>query len=81
MLVYKVRTTLAAIEQQSDPQNFVRVHRSYIVNIEAVKESQPWFRGDQRILINDGTILNLSRRYRDQFGKFDGAFGQGFLTN
>ncbi len=64
---YKIRTTLSAIEQQLEPQNFVRVHRSHVVNIEAVKEIQPWFRGDQRIVMSDGAIINLSRRYRDQF--------------
>lgn len=64
---FKVRTTLSAIEAQLDPQDFVRVHRSYIVNIDAMKEIQPWFRGDQRIVMNDGVVINLSRRYRNQF--------------
>jgi two-component system LytT family response regulator len=45
---------------------FQRVHRSTIVNMERIKELQPWFRGDYRILLRDGTVLTLSRTYREQ---------------
>lgn len=59
----KLRRTLSHLEREL--ADFVRVHRSYLVNLDAVREIQPWFHGDQRILLRDGTFLNLSRRYRD----------------
>ena len=61
----KLRETLSAMERELEPWDFVRVHRSHLVNLDAVKEVQPWFHGDQRLVLTDGTLLNLSRRYRD----------------
>ncbi|HEX7029189.1 MAG TPA: LytTR family DNA-binding domain-containing protein [Gammaproteobacteria bacterium] len=61
----KLRETMDNMERQLDPAQFARVHRSYIVNLDAVKEIQPWFHGDQRLVLHDDTLLNLSRRYRD----------------
>lgn len=61
----KLRETLSAMERELEPWDFVRVHRSHLVNLDAVREVQPWFHGDQRLVLTDGTLLNLSRRYRD----------------
>jgi hypothetical protein len=61
----KLRETLSAMERELRPWDFVRVHRSHLVNLDAVKEVQPWFHGDRRLVLMDGTLLNLSRRYRD----------------
>jgi two-component system LytT family response regulator len=61
----KLRETISTLERELAPWDFVRVHRSYVVNLDAVREVQPWFHGDQRIVLTDGTLLNLSRRYRD----------------
>ncbi|MGD8417023.1 MAG: LytTR family DNA-binding domain-containing protein [Pseudomonadales bacterium] len=61
----KLRETLGNMERELSGHDFVRVHRSHLVNLDAVREIQPWFHGDQRIVLDDGTFLNLSRRYRD----------------
>lgn len=61
----KLRETLSTLERELRDRDFVRVHRSYLVNLDAIREIQPWFHGDQRIVLKDGTFLNLSRRYRD----------------
>jgi len=66
---FRLRSSLSNIEAHLDPSDFVRVHRSYIVNVAAIKEIQPWFRGDQRLILLDGEMVNLSRRYRDNFTK------------
>ena len=66
---YKLRASLTGIEDQLNPKDFARIHRSCLVNINAVKEIQPWFRGDQKIVLRNGTMLNLSRRYRDRFAE------------
>jgi len=49
-----------------DSRRFVRVHRSYIVNIDSIREIQPWDSGDYRILLKDGSFVNFSRRYRSR---------------
>lgn len=59
-----VRETMNAIEARLDPARFVRIHRSTIVNADRIRELQPWFRGDYRVILHDGTELALSRSYR-----------------
>ncbi|HEX7809302.1 MAG TPA: LytTR family DNA-binding domain-containing protein, partial [Thermoanaerobaculia bacterium] len=58
---------MADVEKQLDPDRFVRVHRSAIVNIDRVKEMHPMFRGDCMLTLQDGTQLRLSRGRRDEF--------------
>jgi hypothetical protein len=61
---YPLRTTMATIETQLDPARFVRVHRSYMVNLDCVGEIEPLESGDARITMSDGTRIPCSRRYR-----------------
>jgi two-component system LytT family response regulator len=58
------RGTLRDLEERLDPTQFVRLNRSEIVRLEAIRELQPWFHGDARVLLRDGTVLTWSRRYR-----------------
>jgi two-component system LytT family response regulator len=53
------------LETQLDPNRFVRIHRCSIVNVERIKQLQPWFRGDYLVLLNNGPELKMSRSYRD----------------
>jgi two-component system LytT family response regulator len=62
-----LRETMKNLEQQLDPERFVRIHRSTIVNLERVKELQPFFRGEYVVVLHNGTTLKLSRGYRDHF--------------
>lgn len=59
-----MRETMSALESRLDPNRFVRIHRSTIVNADRIRELQPWFRGDYRVILQDGTALTLSRSYR-----------------
>ena len=61
-----VRETLSQIETQLDPRVFLRIHRSTIVRIEAVKSVEPLFNGDRAVTLRDGTKLTLSRSYRER---------------
>ena len=61
-----LREGISSVEEDLDPQKFVRIHRSTIVNIERVKELNPWFHGDCKITLQDGTQLMLSRHYRQR---------------
>ena len=60
------RETMSALEARLHPDTFYRIHRSHIVNIERVKELQPWFNGEYVVLLKDGTQLTLSRGYREK---------------
>ncbi len=64
-----VRETMNNLEQQLDPQKFIRVHRSTIINIEKIKELQPYFNGEYKIFLTNNTQVILSRGYRDNFTK------------
>ena len=62
---YPLRSTMSAVEQMLDPARFVRVHRSWIVNLDAIAEIEPLDAGDARIRLRDGRVLPCSRTYRD----------------
>lgn len=59
-----VRETMADIEQRLDPQNFVRIHRSIIVNILRIKEIRSLPTGNYELLLRDGQVLPLSRTHK-----------------
>lgn len=61
-----VRQTLGALEAQLDPQKFVRIHRSAIVNIERIKELHPMFTGEHMVVLENDTKLTLSRSYKNK---------------
>ena len=61
-----VRETMNELEARLDPAQFLRVHRSSIVNLDRVRELQPWFRGDYRVVLRDGTQLTLTRNHREK---------------
>jgi len=64
---YILRQTLSNLEGRLDPENFIRVHRCAIVNIEALKEVQPGFSGVYGLEFKSGAKLRLSRGYREKF--------------
>ncbi len=70
-----VRSTMNSISQSLDPSAFIRIHRSAIARIDAIKELSPLFHGDYAVILHDGTELRLSRRYLRQA---HGVLGFGF---
>lgn len=62
---YPLRSTIAGIETSLDPSRFVRIHRSYIVNLDHIASIEPLDTGDARVHLKDGTVLPCSRRQRD----------------
>jgi two-component system LytT family response regulator len=60
------RSTLAAMEQQLDAAEFVRVHRSALVRRSAIVSLEPYFHGEYVIRVRSGARLRLSRSYRDR---------------
>ena len=71
---YLLRETISSLEEQLDPKQFLRIHRSAIVKIDRIKEMQPWFHGEYRIIMENGKQLALSRNYRSNLQE---AVGNG----
>ncbi|HEY0048783.1 MAG TPA: LytTR family DNA-binding domain-containing protein [Pyrinomonadaceae bacterium] len=61
-----VRERLSQIEQKLDPEIFIRIHRSIIVNLDRIKSLHPLFNGDHLIILQNGQELNLSRTYHEK---------------
>lgn len=61
-----LRETISSLESQLDPKKFVRIHRSSIVRLDFIQELQPWFHGEYRVILHDGTQLTLSRNHREK---------------
>jgi len=67
---HMIRETMSNMEEKLDPDQFFRIHRSVIVNIEKIKELQPWFHGDYMITLLDGQKLTMSRNYKELLQRF-----------
>ena len=65
-VTHRVRESISAIEARLPVHSHVRVSRSAIVNLQAVREIQPWFRGDLVILLKDGTQVTTGAKYRER---------------
>jgi two-component system LytT family response regulator len=61
-----LRETMAALESRLDPKKFVRISRSVIVNAPRIRELKRLFYGGCELILQDGTRLTSSRRYRDK---------------
>ncbi|HEV7843396.1 MAG TPA: LytTR family DNA-binding domain-containing protein [Pyrinomonadaceae bacterium] len=61
-----LRETMSDLEAKLDPDKFLRIHRSSIVNLDRVKEMHAHFNGDYIVILHDGTELKLSRSRREQ---------------
>ena len=63
---HMLRETMAELEAKLDPQKFMRIHRSTIVNLDRVKQIEARAGGDYAVILHDGTDLKLSRSRREQ---------------
>ena len=61
-----IRETMGNFHAKLDPQKFLRIHRSTIVNIERIKDIRPLYKGDYVITLTSGVSLKASRGYRHE---------------
>jgi two-component system LytT family response regulator len=71
---HQVRQTLSNLHCKLNPKEFVRIHRSTIVNLQYVKEVHPWFHGYHVVLLESGQTLRMSR-YQQQVAERLGLHG------
>jgi two-component system LytT family response regulator len=62
---YLLRRTLTDLLAQLGEERFVRIHKSAAVNLAQIDTLSPLFKGDHEIRLRDGTLLRLSRRFKD----------------
>ena len=60
-----VYDTLTRMERKLDPEKFLRIHRSTIVNLDRIRELQPHFNGEYVVILKSGDRLKLSRSYKN----------------
>ena len=58
---YLKQQTISNLETSLDPKSFVRIHRSYLVNLERVARLEPYAKDSHVLILNDGTRLPVSR--------------------
>ena len=63
-----LRETMTGLEQKLDPQMFLRVHRSAMVNLQFVKEVRTEAQGDFVVHLVNGHKLSMSRSYHSRLG-------------
>jgi two-component system LytT family response regulator len=61
---YLLREGIGRVSERLDPTQFIRIHRSIIVNVSKIKELQPCNRGEYMVVLRDGKQLSCSRSYR-----------------
>ena len=64
-----VHETMKDLAARLAPEQFRRIHRAIIVNLDRIRTIELGARGDGRLVLHDGTRLALSRSYRDQLGE------------
>lgn len=67
-----IRQSLRSLEHRLDPRRFFRIHRSVIVNLDRVKEIQPYSSRSSIIVLHDGSRLALSQRRRSSLAELLG---------
>jgi two-component system LytT family response regulator len=63
------RAALSELAERLDPERFVRVHRSAIVNIESIVQLEPISHGEFEVVLKDGSRSRVSRNYRARLEK------------
>ena len=58
---YLKQQTISSLEAALDPRNFVRIHRSYLVNLERVTRLEPYGKDSHVAILGDGSRLPVSR--------------------
>ena len=60
---FVMRSTLESVERRLDPEQFARVNRAALVNVDRIGELQPWTNGEYRIRMKDTSELMWTRRF------------------
>lgn len=62
---HSIRETMQNLEEYLDSASFVRVSRSALVNVDRIREIQPWFNGTHVLIMRNGDQVTTTRGHRD----------------
>jgi len=65
--IYPMRATMTHLIPKIENKGFCRIHRSYAINLDLIDSITPLSSGDSEVKLNNGKVLNLSRRYKEEF--------------
>jgi two-component system LytT family response regulator len=65
-----LRMSMNELEEKLDPKQFLRIHRSTIINLDRVKELHQNPNGEYVVVLKDATELKLSRNRRERLERF-----------
>jgi two-component system LytT family response regulator len=71
---YFIRSGIRNIECKLNPRQFIRIHRSCIVNVDTIRELKPRFNRGYDVILQDGTKLIWSRHYKNRFHFIEETF-------
>lgn len=64
-----INESLISLESKLNPNDFIRIHRSTIVNVHQIKEFQPYFNGEYNLILTNGNQVKLSRNYKENLNR------------
>jgi two-component system LytT family response regulator len=64
---YTIRCTLEDFSRQLDPDQFARISRSELINLDRVREMHPSFHGERRVILKNGHTMTWTRRFRSSW--------------
>jgi two-component system, LytTR family, response regulator len=70
---FLLRQTMSGLEEKLDPREFVRIHRTAIVNLKRIQDLRPASHGEHVVILKGGTQLVLSRVYRERIDALRGS--------
>ncbi|MDF2903745.1 MAG: ribosomal protein [Bacillus sp. (in: firmicutes)] len=69
---FKVNETLVVLEKKLTMSQFLRVHRSFVVNMDHIAEIEPWFNSTYNLHMKDGSKVPVSRTYVKELKQYIG---------
>lgn len=66
---YRTKKTLSWITERLTDSRFMQVHRSAVINIEDIKEVQPWFNHTLLLIMSNGDRIPVGRSYRKELNE------------
>ena len=64
---YETRETLSSLEKKLAASDFMRVHRSYLLQLASIQEIQPWFNHTVQVTMENQLKIPVSRSYMKEF--------------
>jgi two-component system LytT family response regulator len=62
--VHTIRKTMTQLQEQLDPEKFIRIHRSVIINVDHIREMQHWYKNEYVIFLSNGEKFTSGSSYR-----------------